>query len=208
LAPDLVFAEARAAGLEAELEMATLAASIKAAVGLPPGAWLSFNVSPSLVIGEGHLAGLLRTVDRPLVLEVTEHIGIAEYGALRAAIGLLRPEVRVAVDDAGSGVASFGHIVERRPAFVKVDNGLVRGIDTDLGRQALMVGRLHFASSSASQTIAEGVETEAELAMLRALGMPLAQGYLLGRPAPVDMWAEPTPIPVRLAARASRIESP
>jgi hypothetical protein len=60
----------------------------------------------------------------------------------------------------------------------------------------------------ASQTIAEGVETEAELAMLRALGMPLAQGYLLGRPAPVDMWAEPTPIPVRLAARASRIESP
>jgi len=59
----------------------------------------------------------------------------------------------------------------------------------------------------ASQTIAERVETEAELAMLRALGVPLGQGYLLGRPAPVDLWSEPTPIPVRMAARASRIES-
>ena len=44
---------------------------------------------------------------------------------------------------------------------------------------------LHFATESASQTIAEGVETEAELATLRRLGVPLAQGYLLGRPAPV-----------------------
>jgi EAL domain-containing protein (putative c-di-GMP-specific phosphodiesterase class I) len=59
----------------------------------------------------------------------------------------------------------------------------------------------------ASQTIAERVETEAELAMLRALGVPLAQGYLLGRPAPVDTWAEPAPIPVRQKARASRIAS-
>jgi EAL domain-containing protein (putative c-di-GMP-specific phosphodiesterase class I) len=58
-----------------------------------------------------------------------------------------------------------------------------------------MVGLLHFASSSASQTIAEGVETELELSTLRALGVPLAQGYLLGRPAPVDTWTEPAPIP-------------
>jgi EAL domain-containing protein (putative c-di-GMP-specific phosphodiesterase class I) len=80
--------------------------------------------------------------------------------------------------------------VELRPAFVKVDIGLVRGIDADLTRQALMVGLLHFASESASQTIAEGVETEEELATLRRLGVPLAQGYLLGRPAPVADLAE------------------
>jgi EAL domain-containing protein (putative c-di-GMP-specific phosphodiesterase class I) len=206
-APDLVFADARAIGLEADLEMATLAASIKAAAGLPPGAWLSLNVSPGLTVGNGRLAGLLRTADRPLVLEVTEHVTVADYAALRAAIGLLRPEVLVAVDDAGSGVANFSHIVELRPAFVKLDIGLVHGIDSDLTRQALMLGLLHFARSSASQTIAEGVETEAELAMLRALGVPLAQGYLLGRPAPVDTWAEPAPIPVRQKARASRIAS-
>ena len=99
-----------------------------------------------------------------MVLEVTEHVPVADYVALRAAIGRLRPEVRVAVDDAGAGVANFGHIVELRPAFVKLDIGLVRGIDSDLSRRALMVGLLHFAAESASQTIAEGVETELELA--------------------------------------------
>ena len=74
---------------------------------------------------------------------------------------------------------------------MKLDIGLVRGIDADLTRQALMVGLLHFASKSVSQTIAEGVETEEELATLRKLGVPLAQGYLLGRPATVAEWAIP-----------------
>ena len=187
-APDLVFADARAAGLEAELELATLAAAISAAAALPPGAWLSLNVSPNLVTANAPLAGLLRRVDRPVVLEVTEHVVIPDYAALRAAIGVLRPEVRVAVDDAGAGIANFGHIVELRPAFVKLDIGLVRGINVDLTRQALMVGLLHFASESASQTIAEGVETEQELATLRRLGVPLVQGYLVGRPAPAAEW--------------------
>jgi EAL domain-containing protein (putative c-di-GMP-specific phosphodiesterase class I) len=122
------------------------------------------------------------------VLEVTEHAAVDDYATLNAAVGRLKPPVRVAVDDAGSGVANFGHIVELRPAFVKLDIGLVRGIDADLTRQALMVGLLHFASESSGQTIAEGVETEAELATLRRLGVPFAQGYLLARPAPAETW--------------------
>jgi PAS domain S-box-containing protein len=184
-APDRVFADARASGLEAELELATLGAAIEAAAALPVGTWLSLNVSPGLLVANGRLGGVLRRADRPVVLEVTEHVPVDDYPALRVAIGRLRPTVRVAVDDVGSGFANFGHIVELRPAFVKVDIGLVRGIDTDLTRQALIVGLLHFAKESASLTIAEGVETEAELATLRRLGVPLAQGYLLGRPSPV-----------------------
>ena len=189
-APDVVFADSRAAGVEAELEVATLAASIAAAALLPAAAWLSLNVSPNLVTSNRRLADLLRRSERPIVLEVTEHAAVNDYAALRAAIGRLRPGVRVAIDDAGAGVANFSHIVELRPAFVKLDIGLVRGIDSDLTRQALIVGLLHFARESHIQTIAEGVETEAELATLRALGVPLAQGYLLARPAPVDDWAD------------------
>ena len=193
MAPDLVFADARAAGLEADLELATLAPAISEARRLPPGGWLSLNVSPNLVTGDPRLADLVRLADRPLVLEVTEHVPVDDYAALRTAIESLPASVRVAVDDAGSGVANFGHILELRPAFLKLDIGLVRGIDTDLSRQALMVGLLHFARESASQTIAEGVETESELAALRTLGVPFAQGYLLGRPSAVDDWAGLTP---------------
>ncbi len=187
-APDITFADARSAGLEAELELATLGAAIEAARTLPRDAWLSLNVSPALLAGSRRLARSLGEADRPVVLEVTEHVAVEDYATLRAAVKRLRPPVRVAVDDAGSGVANFGHIVELRPAFVKLDIGLVRGIDADLTRQALIVGLLHFASESASQTIAEGVETEAELATLRRLGVPFAQGYLLARPAPAETW--------------------
>ena len=95
-------------------------------------------------------------------------------------------------DGRGAGVANFGHVVELRSAFVKLDRRLVHGIEADLTRQALVLGLLHFASEAVSQTIAEGVEAEAELGVLRALGVPFAQGYLLGRPAPVEDWEEPT----------------
>ncbi len=190
IAPDLVFADARVAGLEAELEIATLTAAISAATALPAGGWLSLNVSPNLVTGDRRLAAVLRLADRPLVLEVTEHASVEDYADLRSAIGRLRPGVLVAVDDAGSGVANFSHIVELRPAFVKLDMRLVHGIEADRTRQALVLGLLHFATESASQTIAEGVETEEELAVLRQLGVPLAQGYLLARPAPAGDWAD------------------
>ena len=191
-APDLVFANARVVGLEAELELATLTAAVSAAAALPAGAWLSVNVSPNLVTADRRLAGVLRQADRPVVLEVTEHVAVEDYAVLREAIGRLRPEVSIAVDDAGAGVANFGHIVELRPAFVKLDMRLVRGIEADRTRQALVLGLLHFASESASQTIAEGVETDEELAVLRGLGVPLAQGYLLARPAPVGEWMQST----------------
>ena len=189
-APDVVFAEARIAGLEAELEVATLNAAISAAAALPPGAWLSLNVSPNLVIGGRRLAGLIRRANRPVVLEVTEHTSVSDYALLRTAISRIRPDVSVAVDDAGAGVANFSHIVELRPAYVKLDMRLVRGIEADRTRQALVLGLLHFASESASLTIAEGVETDEELAALRLLGVPLAQGYLLGRPAAVGEWVQ------------------
>jgi len=186
--PDLVFADARAAGLETDLELATMAAAISAAVGLPEGAWLSLNASPDLVGGDRRLAGVLRRADRPVVLEVTEHVAVDDYAALRAAVGRFRPRIRIAVDDAGAGVANFNHIVELRPAFIKIDIGFTRGIDADRARMAMVVGLQHFAAESHCQAIAEGVETEAELGTLRKLGVPLAQGYKLGRPAPVEAW--------------------
>jgi EAL domain-containing protein (putative c-di-GMP-specific phosphodiesterase class I) len=77
---------------------------------------------------------------RPLVLEITEHDTIEAYRPLREAVQRLGPDVRLAVDDAGAGVANFTHLVELQPAFVKIDASLVRGVNTDLGRQAVVAG--------------------------------------------------------------------
>jgi PAS domain S-box len=186
VAPDVRFGEATVVDLGDELEMATLRAALTAAEGLPRSAWLNLNVSPDLILAGEPLRTLVRGSRRRLVLEVTEHTAIADYAAFRAAIAELGRKVELAVDDAGAGFASLRHILELRPAFVKLDRWLVTGLESDEARQAMIVGVRHFARSSGCRLIAEGIETDGELAILRALDIPLGQGYLLGRPMPVD----------------------
>ena len=186
--PDEMFATALECGLGIKLETATLAVALDAARRLPPRTWLSLNVSPSLLADVARLGAALGLLARPLVIEITEHETIEAYGPLREAVFRLGPDVRLAVDDVGAGVANFRHLVELRPEFVKIDVSLVRGVDTDLSRQAVVAGILHFAAAAHCEVIAEGIETEAELAMVTELGVTLGQGYLLGRPAPAETW--------------------
>jgi EAL domain-containing protein (putative c-di-GMP-specific phosphodiesterase class I) len=183
--PDLVFAEAARSGVGFNLEFATIEAAIVAGRGLPAGTWLSLNVSPALLVEAAGLDALLAQRDRPVVLEITEHVTIDDYRAVRSAIDQLGPDVRTAVDDAGAGIANFSHLVELRPAIVKIDASLIRDLDTDLARQAVLVGLVHFAARAGCEVIAEGIETEAERVTAAALGATHGQGYLFARPAPV-----------------------
>jgi EAL domain-containing protein (putative c-di-GMP-specific phosphodiesterase class I)/DNA-binding NarL/FixJ family response regulator len=191
VAPDQRFASATAVGLGLELEFATLRAAIEAAHALPGRTWLSLNVSPSAALAGEPLARLLRQAGRPIVLELTEHTAVHDYPGLRQAIADLGPGIRVAVDDAGAGYASMQHVVEVRPDLVKLDISLVRGIDADRARQALVAGMRYFAEETNCVMLAEGIETEAELTTLERLGVVLGQGYLLGRPAPASGRTDP-----------------
>jgi PAS domain S-box-containing protein len=193
--PDLVFSGARRCGLEPAMEAATLRAAIDASDALPAGRFLSLNVSPSIILAGEALRTILATRTRPIVLEIAEHAPVEDYAALRSAFVALGAGLRLAVDDAGAGVANFNHLVELRPQFVKVDIGLVRGVNADLTRQALIVSLLHFANATDCQVVAEGIETEAERAVLAKLEIPLGQGYLFGRPAVASTWAVPDALP-------------
>lgn len=184
--PDVRFAEASRAGLGVRLEEETLVAAVTAADELPTTAWLSVNASPDLLLSEGRLARALAGLRRIAVVEITEHVAIDDYAALRRALESSGSNVRVAIDDAGAGFASFRHVLELRPDFVKLDAELVRGIDADPSRQALVVGMRYFAQKTGCTLIAEGIETEDEQATLDSLDIRFGQGYLLGRPAPVD----------------------
>jgi PAS domain S-box-containing protein len=192
--PDHMIADAHSIALGVELESACIAAALQAADTLPPGAWLSLNVSPGVILDPVALPQLLARQSRMVVLEVTEHAKIADYETIRAAVGRLGPAVRLSVDDAGAGFASLRHVVELAPQFLKLDIGLVRHVDRDLTRQAMVAGLSHFAVKAGCDVIAEGVETSAELETLRELGVTLGQGYLLGRPDP----------PPKASARKSR----
>jgi predicted signal transduction protein with EAL and GGDEF domain len=107
---------------------------------------------------------------------------------VQSALRVIGHDVRLAVDDAGAGIANFAHIIELQPNLVKLDIGLVRGVNTDRGRQALVVGMRHFAAEAGCRLLAEGVGTEAEAETLLALGVDLGQGYVFGHPEPAETW--------------------
>ena len=183
--PDQMIADAHAVGLGLELEVACLAAALDASTSLPGDCWLSVNAAPDVILQVDQLAALVRDRSRRIVLEITEHVVIEDYPAVLRAVARLGPTVSLSVDDAGAGFASLHHVVELAPRFLKLDISLVRGVDRDATRQAMIAGLTQFAGRVGCQVIAEGVEEQAELLMLRELGVPLGQGYLFGRPEAV-----------------------
>ncbi len=199
-APDRVFAQADRLGLSLALEEVTMAEAVAQSRDLPADAWLSLNLSPAFLLSK-RAAPILRGETRSIVLELTEHVAIDDYGQIHAALTGLGPNVRLAVDDAGAGFASLRHVIELEPDIVKLDLALIRGIDADASRQALLSSLCHFAAKTNCRLLAEGIETDGELDMIRSLGIGLGQGYLLGRPARLEIApAERPPVSRRDAA--------
>jgi EAL domain-containing protein (putative c-di-GMP-specific phosphodiesterase class I) len=180
------FDVATRSGLTTELELAAARSVLDLLrVGrVPDGATVSVNLSPATVVA-ADLATLLAGLDPGrVVLEVTEHHEVHDYEALRVALAPWRARgLRLAVDDAGAGYASLKHVLLCAPDLVKLDMALVRGIGGDRVRQALVRAVLGFCCEAGMTVVAEGVESEDERAALVALGVPLLQGYLLGRPS-------------------------
>jgi EAL domain-containing protein (putative c-di-GMP-specific phosphodiesterase class I) len=118
-----------------------------------------------------------------LIVEVTEETLVRHGSAVEHMVAELRERgTLVAVDDIGAGYSGLGQLAALRPAYLKLDRGLVRGIDQDAARASLVRMLVDYARSTGGLLVAEGVETAAELAEVRLARAPLAQGYLLGRP--------------------------
>jgi len=204
--PDLRFIAADKIGMMVGLETAVLNAQIDQARRLPAGTFVSLNVSPSLAIGLLPLLDVVAGADRPVVLEITEHAEIEDYSRLMAALSQVRGHAMLAVDDAGAGYAGLHHILELQPQYVKLDISLVRNVDSDPARQAMVTGMAHFAAGVGCALIAEGIETENELTALRLLNVEYGQGYYLARPAPIETWAVAEP-KRRKVAKPDRLAS-
>lgn len=182
--PDEWFAQAARFGRGVELEL--LAAGLALDGAAAYGGLLALNLSPLSICAPG-LPGLLEGRDLArLVLEISEHERVDDYGWLEAALTPWREAgLRVAVDDAGTGFTSLRHVMTLSPEFIKLDISLVRRLETDPVRQALVRAMTGFASDAGAELLAKGVETEPELHILLEEGVTLGQGWLLGRPAPL-----------------------
>jgi len=128
-----------------------------------------------------------------VVVELTERSPIVDYEEARARLSELRAlGARLAIDDVGSGFSGLAHVVELSPDLLKFDRSLVRGIDADEHRSALVARLTSYAEEVGMEVVAEGIETLAELDCLRELGVGTGQGFLLGRPGPIPPMSDGT----------------
>ncbi|MFF5288412.1 EAL domain-containing protein [Paractinoplanes globisporus] len=167
---------ARAQGMQIDLDAALIRAALASAHALPEGTWLSVNVSGDLLRRPHELEPLLAEAGRPLILEIADGADLPE----------LPPGVRIAVDDAGAGYDSLARVEALKPAFLKLGRAALAGVEDEGARRAAIRSLVSFAGEHDCTVIAEGIETERQRDALAACGVPLGQGFYLGRPVPAE----------------------
>jgi diguanylate cyclase (GGDEF)-like protein len=163
---------------------------------LPEGFTTWVNVSGKQLTGGG-LAELVRQVlkeaglpGRLLGLEVTETaivgVGPPSDRALADLKEVREMGVRIAIDDFGTGFSSLGQLRRYPVDLIKVDRSFIQGVEHDTKDAAITANLASLAHALGLQAIAEGVESDEQLASVRDLGCDLAQGFLFARPMPTD----------------------
>jgi EAL domain-containing protein (putative c-di-GMP-specific phosphodiesterase class I)/CheY-like chemotaxis protein len=185
--PELLFDYALKSDQVWRLEKICMKFSAERFVGKRPG-MLFVNVETELIHelkSRGHeVLQPLLAIQSGVVLEITERAAIRDYDLFRESVRVLRElGFRIAIDDAGSGYASLQSIAELRPQYLKISNYLVTGLHQDSIKRDVVEMLVRLAERIDAETVAEGIETEAEKAEVQSLGVTYGQGYLLGRPA-------------------------
>ena len=122
-----------------------------------------------------------------LEVEITESQVMADPEGVQETLAELRGMgVRVAIDDFGTGYSSLSYLKKLSAGTLKVDRSFVRGLPEDKDDVAILKAVLALGHSVGMEVVAEGVETEEQLALLTGMGCDRVQGYLLGRPHAAD----------------------
>lgn len=181
--PEWFFSESATAGLGVELEMQAVRLTLDLFEQIPDAVRLNINVSPETLYREAFFDAISGVPGDRLVVEVTEHAAIDDYTELKEASGRLAAAgVWLAIDDVGMGFSGLNRILETSPHELKLDAAVIREIEGSPAKQALVEAICGFSRRTGLIVVAEGIESAAELATLRSLGVHIGQGYLLGRP--------------------------
>jgi diguanylate cyclase (GGDEF)-like protein/PAS domain S-box-containing protein len=207
MVPPLDFVEAaEQSGLINDIGAWVLATACAEAASWPASdtpPYISVNVSP-VQLRQPDFAGLVDDAlataglaPSRLLLEITESVLIDHESRSRDTLHLLRAlGVRIAIDDFGTGYSSLAYLRDLSVDVVKIDRAFVRDLSNNADHRALTSTMLNLAEGLRMSAIAEGVETEAELAVLRSLGCTFAQGYFYAKPAPIDLLGAWLPAPM------------
>lgn len=187
-----LFALAEVKGRLWELDKLCRKTAIKTARALGIKRKLFLNVNPGCIYATDFEQGYTQKqlvkygIDpAEIILEITEH---AEHDSgrnefLQEAITHYREQgFKIAVDDVGSAYSGLQRVCALNPDYIKLDMSIVKGVEHDSVRQAMIKSLVSFCDSSGIGLIAEGIETANELDALLLLNVAYGQGFFLGRP--------------------------
>ena len=196
MGPDIWFRQADLLGLGTDLEISAICAALDFLPSLNDGLYIAVNVGPETLVS-GELSSAVRNCDLSrVVVELTEHLAITDYRAVKNSVMRLQEEHSakvctkipgIAADDVGSGSASLMHLLELGDLleFCKMDVSLTNGIETHEGRQAIAATLVAMSKIYGYKIVAEGVENKKQLAKLKEIGIFSGQGWFLGKPGPL-----------------------
>jgi diguanylate cyclase len=155
-------------------------------VNLPPAFWQPTAMRQ--VMSTIDAFGL--NADR-MMMEITEQAAMAPVADLEPVLAELHARgLRLAIDDFGTGHSSLGRLSQLQVNTLKIDRSFIADVPTDRGASILVESMITLARNLGLQCLAEGIETEEQLAFLIARGCPLGQGFLFGRPVPAAGFCE------------------
>ena len=186
----------------------TCAIALAAALGIDTSLSLNFlpkslDTLPDAVSSTIEAAHAVSIPLQQIILEITENEIIHDPLRFASMMNVYRAQgLRFAIDDFGAGYSGLNLLADFQPDIVKLDIQLVRSIDSNGPRQAIVRALVQACDDLGIDVLAEGVETYAEQRWFRRIGVDLFQGYLYGRPA---FEALPQPlIPAAVEALAAR----
>jgi diguanylate cyclase (GGDEF)-like protein len=197
---DGLFAAAERLGRGRDLDWACRRSAIQGAAELPADATVFINVGVSGLLDPLHdvdqMLLLLRWARRSpdtVVLEITEREAVHDIDRLVEVLAAYREQgFRFGLDDVGAGHSTLEVLAAAVPEYVKVSDRLTRRAG-ELGPQSTISALVTFASTCGSEVIAEGLEDDTSVSLMRRLGVTLGQGFALGRPAPARHWHASVP---------------
>ena len=189
--PTELFAAAAKHKLLLSLEHICRETALRNIKTLGQGQQLFLNITPEVVNDPEFRNGRTKQlvlhhgmVPEQVTFEITERTAISDFGSFTRALHHYRRQgYCIAVDDAGAGYSSLQAIAELYPDFIKLDMSIVRDINNNPFKIAILEALVNLASAMNSRIIAEGVETPDELTTVMKLGVGFAQGYFFAKPA-------------------------
>ncbi|GIU08302.1 D-glycero-D-manno-heptose 1-phosphate guanosyltransferase [Shewanella sp. c952] len=151
---------------------------------------LFINISPKALLDPNHAKGLTLSLVQDLglhpsqvVIELSEQYPADDIDLLKSCLNHYRSQgFLTAIDDLGAGYSGLRLWSELAPDYVKIDRHFIDSIDSSPVKQEFVRSIVDLCQNLSCKVIAEGIETEKELAVLKQLGIIYCQGYLLGRP--------------------------